>query len=543
MFQNIDNILLKEIIRGGQKNLEVNKAYVDNLNVFPVPDGDTGTNMSLTMNSTVKEVDGENSENVADIIKAFSKGALKGARGNSGVILSQIFKGMAEVISQAKIINTKTFAKALSNGAIIAYDAVTQPKEGTILTVIRVIGDYANKIASRNTDFISFFEKIIKKGNEILAETPEMLPVLKKAGVVDAGGQGLIYILVGMYNILAGIEIIAIEEKGFEGSSEKQVYFEADIHDLDEIKFGYCTEFFVINLKKSSTTADIDKLRDKLSEIGDSVIVVGDLQLIKVHVHTNNPDKALSYALSIGELDKPKIENMFEQNRNLLKARAKQVKKAQGMVSISSGEGFRTLFTELGVDAVLEGGQTMNPSVSDIVNIVNSVAADTVFVFPNNKNIILACEQAKELTKNNLVIIATTNIPMGVSAAMTFDMEASVEENIRSMQNAANSIKSLQVTHAVRDTEMDGFNLHNGDIIGLEKGIIAQGNDPNEVAEKIVDMALNDELYTITIYYGKDIEENKASELQEKLISKYPDRDVISVFGGQPHYFYFLSLE
>lgn len=543
MFQNIDNVLLKDIIKGAQKNLEVNKDYVDNLNVFPVPDGDTGTNMSLTMSATVKEVDAESSTNIADIIKSFSRGALKGARGNSGVILSQIFKGMAEVIAQTKIINTKTFAKALSNGAIVAYDAVTQPKEGTILTVIRVIGDYANRIASRNTDFLVFFEKIIKKGNEILAETPDMLPVLKKAGVVDAGGQGLIYILVGMYNILAGIEIIAIEEDTSEASSEKQLYFEADIHNLDEIKYGYCTEFFIINMKKSSTTSDIDKLRDKLSGIGDCVIVVGDLQLVKVHVHTNNPDKALGYALAIGELDKPKVENMFEQNRNLIKARAKQIKKAQGMVSISSGEGFKILFTELGVDAVLEGGQTMNPSVSDIVDIVNSVAADTVFVFPNNKNIVLACEQAKELTKNNLVVIATTNIPMGVTAAMSFDSDSSIEENIRVMQTAASSIKSLQITHAVRDTEMDGFDLHNGDIIGIDKVIIAQGKDPNEVAIKIIEDALNDELFTITLYYGKDIEEQKALELQDTLMAKYPDRDVMTVYGGQPHYFYFLSLE
>lgn len=544
MITHIDNNLLRELIKGGQKNLELNKAYVDSLNVFPVPDGDTGTNMSLTMNATVKEVEFETSENIADIIKAFSKGALKGARGNSGVILSQIYKGMAEVMSQAKIINTKTFAKALSNGSNIAYDAVTQPKEGTMLTVIRMIGDYANKIASRNTDFIEFLEKIITKGNQVLDETPEMLPVLKKAGVVDAGGQGLLFILTGMYNILAGIEMKAVE--GTESTlseAPKQVFFETDIHNLDSIEFGYCTEFFIINMKKNITTADIDKLRDKLYELGDCVIVVGDLQLVKVHIHTNNPDKALGYALMLGELDKPKIENMFEQNRQLVKARQKQQKKPQGMVSICSGEGFNTLFTELGVDAVLEGGQTMNPSVSDIVDIVNSVAADTVFVLPNNKNIILACEQAKELTSNNLVVIATTNIPMGVAAAMTFDLDTSVEENTRVMQKSACAIKCLQVTHAVRDTEMDGFNLHNGDIIGLDKGIVAQGSDVNEVTIQTIESALTDDYSTITLFYGKDIDENQANSLQEKLMNKYPDRDVIAVNGGQPHYFYLISLE
>jgi DAK2 domain fusion protein YloV len=543
MITNIDNKLLREIITGAKQNLDINKAYVDSLNVFPVPDGDTGTNMSLTMASTVKETEFETSDNTADIIKAFSKGALKGARGNSGVILSQIFKGIAEIVAQSKVINTKTFAKALENGANKAYDAVTHPKEGTILTVIRMIGDYATKIAARNTDFIDFFQKIIKKGEQVLAETPEMLPVLKKAGVVDAGGQGLLYILSGMYYKLAGIEIKAPEETVTASETPKQVFFEADIHDLEEIKYGYCTEFFVINMKSRITTADIDKLRDKLSDIGDSVIVVGDLQLVKVHVHTNEPGKALTYALELGELDKPKIENMFEQNRALLKARETRQNKPQGMVAIGSGEGFRTLFTELGADAVLEGGQTMNPSVSDIVKIVNSVAADTVFVLPNNKNIILACEQAKELTDNTLVVIATSNMPMGIAAAMSFDAEFSIDENTRAMQKAAFSITCLQVTHAVRDTEMDGFDLHSGDIIGLEKGIVAQGSDINEVAKQTIATSITEAHSTITIYYGKDTSEESAAALQEELMNIYPDKDIIAVPGGQPHYFYLISLE
>ncbi|MFW5780465.1 MAG: DAK2 domain-containing protein [Bacillota bacterium] len=544
MLTYIDNALMRKIIIGAKKNLEINNAYVDSLNVFPVPDGDTGTNMSLTMNSTVKEVEQEKSDNIADIIQAFSKGALKGARGNSGVILSQIFKGMAEIISQAKIVNTKTFAKALSNGSDKAYDAVTHPKEGTILTVIRVMGDYANKIALRNADFVEFLEKLLQKGEEILLETPEMLPVLKKAGVIDAGGQGLLYIFSGMYNIIAGKEITAVEEEKITPKeTPKQVYFEADVHNLDDIKYGYCTEFFVINMKKNVTTADIDKLRDKLSELGDCVIVVGDLQLVKVHVHTNNPDKALGYALMLGELDKPKIENMFEQNRELKKEKKKQIKKKQGMVSISSGKGFKQLFEELGVDAVLEGGQTMNPSVSDIVDIVNSVSADTVFIFPNNKNIILACEQARELTKNKLVVVATTNIPMGIAAAMTFNPDTEVDDNLKVMQKAACSIKCLQITHAVRDTEMDGFNLHNGDIIGLGKTILAQGKDINQVSFDTIKSVINDDIATITLFYGEDIDEKTAAKLQQTLEDTYSDRDVIAISGGQPHYYYLISLE
>lgn len=544
MITQIDSNLLREIIKGAQKNLEINKAYVDSLNVFPVPDGDTGTNMSLTMSAIIKELEQEESAEISDIIKAFSKGALKGARGNSGVILSQIYKGMAEVIADANVVNTKTFAKALANGSNIAYDAVNQPQEGTMLTVIRLMGDYANRIASRNTDFIEFFEKIIARANQILDETPEMLPVLKKAGVVDAGGQGLVFIFTGMYNILADIEMIAVEAVDEEiGEAPKQVLFETDVHDLENIQYGYCTEFFIINLKKSATTADIDKLRDKLYGLGDCVIVVGDLQLVKVHIHTNNPDKALAYALSLGELDKPKIENMFEQNRQLVKAKKKQKKKSQGMVSISTGDGFKALFEELGVDAVLEGGQTMNPSVADIIDIVDSVAADTVFVLPNNKNIILACEQAKELTNNNLVVIATKNIAMGIAAAMAFDMDMPVEDNTREMQKAACSIKCLQVTHAVRDTEVNGFNLHNGDIIGIDKEIVAQGTDVNEVACQIISRAITDDYSTITLFYGKDNDEKTASLLQEQLMLKYPDKDVIALSGGQPHYFYLISLE
>ncbi|NCA93095.1 DAK2 domain-containing protein, partial [bacterium] len=399
---NIDNTQLKEMFRGGYQNLMLNKDYVDQLNVFPVPDGDTGTNMGLTMTATIKEMDLVDGKTVKETAQSFAKGALKGARGNSGVILSQIFRGMSEILSDVSSINTKIFAKALLSGSNKAYDAVTQPKEGTILTVIRVVGEFAVKTAGRTSNFIEFFTKILQKGEETLKDTPRLLPVLAKAGVVDSGGQGLMFILTGMYNILAGIEM----KPFFEEEKEKTVDFELDEHDLENIQYAYCTEFFIINLKPITTMADIDRLRDNLSNIGDCVLVVGDLQMVKVHVHTNTPDKALGYALAIGELNLPKIENMLEQNRQL-QANKKKERKETGLLAISSGEGFRNIFLELGADKVLEGGQTMNPSVDDIVKYITDINANNVFVLPNNKNIILACELAQKLVEFNLVVIAT----------------------------------------------------------------------------------------------------------------------------------------
>lgn len=541
MIVNIDGAMLRDMIRGAQLNIEINKQYVDSLNVFPVPDGDTGTNMSLTMNSSVKEIDALEDVSVANVIKAFSRGALKGARGNSGVILSQIFKGMAEIIAEAQQINVKTFARALQKGADVAYDVVTQPKEGTILTIIRVMGEHAVKISNKKYGFIEFLEKVLAKANEMLDKTPEMLPVLKQAGVVDAGGKGLIVILTGMYNILAGVEMTLIEATE-PVAVMQQSALEADIHDLDNIKYAYCTEFFVINLKSTATTADIDKLRDKLSKIGDSLIVVGDLDLVKVHVHTNTPDKALGYALALGELEKPKIENMLQQNREI-KKQSKKEKKPMGMMSVCSGEGLKNIFLELGVDAVIEGGQTMNPSVSDIIKAVDSVAADTVFVFPNNKNIIMVCEQAKELTENRLVVIATTEVPMGIAAAMNFNPEDTVEENTFNMQRAAESVKCLEVTHAIRDTEMDGFNVHVGDFIGLAGGIVAVGDSANSVAMETISISIDDNIATVVIYYGEMVDESEANSLMTELQKAYPDKEIMMMSGGQPHYNYFIGLE
>lgn len=539
----IDNSQLIAMIKGGRQNLALNKDYVDSLNVFPVPDGDTGTNMGLTMDSTVRELDAQNPSEFKDTAAAFAKGALKGARGNSGVILSQIFKGMSETFIEAKTITTKVFAKALLNGANKAYKAVTVPKEGTILTVIRIIGEHAVKVSARTADFEQFFTKILKRGEEALQDTPKLLPILAKAGVVDSGGQGLMYILTGMYNVLAGVEMKPVELKSVSVDTEsKTVSFESDVHDLENIKFAYCTEFFIFNLKKHVTTADIDKLCDQLQTIGDCVLVVGDLEAVKVHVHTNNPDKALGYALKLGELNLPKIENMLEQNRQLQKAK-KTKRKKNGLLSICSGEGFRAMFKELGADEVLEGGQTMNPSVENIVSLVNDINADTVFVLPNNKNIVLACEQAKDMVECELVVVATVNVQQGIAAAMSYDPEAEKDELVDAMTSAYGGISAIQVTHAVRDTEIDGFVLKYGDIIALEDGIVAKGDDINDVVKQALRRHDKNSICLITLYYGEDVKEEDANVLSEELASEYPDADVVVLNGGQAHYFYLISVE
>lgn len=536
---NIDNTQLKDMFRGGYHNLMLNKDYVDQLNVFPVPDGDTGTNMGLTMTATIKEMGAIDGQNIKDTAQSIARGALKGARGNSGVILSQIFKGMSEVFSEVSAINTKIFAKAMLAGSNKAYDAVTQPKEGTILTVVRVMSEFAVKTANRTPNFLDFFKKIIQKGDDTLQDTPNLLPVLAKAGVVDSGGQGFMFIIIGMYNMIANIEMKPFVE---EVQETKTVIFHTDEHDLENIQFAYCTEFFIINLKPMTTMADLDKFRDELSKLGDCVLVVGDLQMVKVHVHTNNPDKALGYALALGELNMPKIENMLEQNRQLI-GNKKRERKEIGMLAISTGNGFKEIFLELNADSVLEGGQTMNPSVDDIVKYVNEINAENVIVLPNNKNIILACEQAKNLLECNLVVIATNNAPEGVAAAMAYETESDIEVIRNNMNNAAKAITCVQVTHAVRDTEFDGFKLRNGDIIALEKEIVAQGKDVDDVVMQALSKKDKNAVCVITLYYGIDVTEKQAGALSSKLQKEFPDSDIMIVNGGQPHYFYLISLE
>ena len=533
---------VRDIFRGGLVNLEINKEYINSLNVFPVPDGDTGTNMSFTMVSAVKAVDAVKDDDVGALCTALAHGALTGARGNSGVILSLIFKGMSKILAESGELSTKSFARALKNGSITAYDVVSSPKEGTILTVIRLMSDYALKIANKKSNFVDFLAAILKKGEEILATTPDMLPILKKAGVVDAGGRGLLTIITGMYNVLAGVEMEPISSENDDISAEI-VDAPLEFESLEDIKFAYCTEFFIINLFPKTTISDIDKLRDKLDKIGDSLIVVGDLDMVKVHVHTNHPDKALGYALLLGELKNPKIENMLEQHRDIMRAKEKKVKKPVGMVAICNGEGIKDVFKDLQVDVVVEGGQTMNPSVEDIVEAVNSVGAETVYILPNNGNIVLAAEQAKELTEAHLVVIATKNIPQGITAAMNFDPNASEEENVEVMREVIKNVRSGQITHAVRDTEMDGFELHSGDIIGLFNGIVAKGDSIDSVVEKTIAKMIDENTAAITLYYGEDVTQECAEVLADSVMASYPFFDVAVYEGGQQHYYYYISVE
>ncbi|HJA02698.1 MAG TPA: DAK2 domain-containing protein [Candidatus Gallimonas gallistercoris] len=548
MQKTINCATFRKMVLVGAKMLENNRAKVDALNVFPVPDGDTGTNMSLTMQSAVKELSTTSSNTFMEVCDCVSKGALRGARGNSGVILSQIFRGICTVLRVSKPeVDTRTFAKAMEQGTKVAYNAVSIPKEGTILTVVRLMSEFAVKVAGKYKDFETFIPAVIAEGDRALAMTPELLPVLKKAGVVDSGGVGLMTIMRGFQAAIMGEEIASeVQTEAVQQQTEADFGDNSDIisMDLGDIQFAYCTEFFVINLKKSTTLADIDKLRENLMNIGDSVICIGDLEMIKVHVHTNSPGVALTYALELGELDRPKIENMLEQNR-ALKAKIEAEKKDQGMLAICAGEGIRDIFKDLFVDRVIEGGQTMNPSASDIATAVQKINAENVFVFPNNKNIILAAEQAKALVDNRTIhVIPTKNVPQGFAAALSFSPEASLEENKTNMIHALDNVKAGQVTHAVRTTNVNGFSITEGDIIGLDdKKILAKSNSIDETVLSLLEKLKEDQHEVITLYYGEGVTEEDAKALSEKVQEAFPDCDVDYHFGGQPVYYYLLSLE
>ena len=538
---------LRDAIISAANNLANNRKPVDDLNVFPVPDGDTGTNMSLTMQSAVKELNACQSYAFVEVCDSISKGALKGARGNSGVILSQILKGICTVIRKVdKEVDVKTFAKALESGTKVAYNAVSMPKEGTILTVIRMMGEHAVKVASKKKTFEEFFQDVIAEGDKALALTPELLPVLKKAGVVDSGGMGLMTIIKGFNAALTGEEIedsfIDVESTGEASDFEDNSAIIG--MDLGEIQYAYCTEFFIINLKRSTTLSDIDRLREKLMGIGDSVICLGDLELVKVHVHTNQPGKALTYALELGELERPKIENMLEQNRQL-RAKLEAEKKEMGMLAICTGAGLSEIFKDLLVDKIIEGGQTMNPSASDIASAAQKINAEHVFVFPNNKNITLAAEQAKSLVENKtLHVIPTKNVPQGFAAALEFDPEMSAEENKINMIHALDNVKVGQVTYAVRNTSINGFSIKEGDIIGLDdKKILAKSQSLEETMLKLIGRMKEDFHQVITLYYGEDVKEEEAEALCEQIAEKYPDCDVDFHNGGQAVYYYIMSLE
>ncbi len=547
MQKTINGATFRRMVNAANIYLETNKKYIDSLNVFPVQDGDTGANLSATFKSATKYVNECPTNNFVDLGDALGKGSMRGARGNSGVILSQIMRGMSIEIVKHQELTTKVWARAMKNGAEYAYKAVSIPKEGTILTVIRVMADSAESAAKKHQDFEGFFDQVLKTGEEILEETTEMLPVLKQAGVVDAGGLGLLDLYKGFYKGLIN------EDEEFilkEAEESKQIVEDnnsiINYENLADIEFAYCTEYMIIELNKKTTISDIDKLREKLMAIGDSVICVGDLELIKVHVHTNEPNLALSYALELGELFNLKIENMVQQNRELKAAREKQKQniKPFGMVSVASGKGITSVYKDLGADYIVEGGQSMNPSANDIAEAVDKVPSEHVFVFPNNKNIVLAAEQAQNFTKRFIHVIPTTSIPEGVAAMLAFNMDSTLEENLEAMHEARKNVKSGAITNAVRTTNMDGLEIKKGDIIGLCEGSIKVKDEKIDVAtEKLVEEMMDDDKVNITIFYGSDVKQEDADKLCESLKEKYPNCEVCVIDGGQPIYFYLISLE
>lgn len=543
MQKTIKGATFAKMVLSASKLLDVSRDYIDSLNVFPVPDGDTGTNMSLTMQSSVKEMKSCKSNNLSDIADSVSRGALRGARGNSGVITSQIFRGICSVLKDYNEADTKAFAKALKSATDVAYSAVSKPKEGTILTVCRMISEHVSAICGKTKDFETLFQEIIAKGEEAVNLTPTLLPVLKKAGVVDSGGTGLLTIYKGMYKGLIGEEIdgAPIEEPEVKADSSME---HADILNLGTIEFGYCTEFFIINLKKKTTLADIDRLKEYLMTIGDCVLVIGDLEFVKVHVHTNNPGQALSKALQLGEIDKVKIENMLEENRELIK-KYEAEKKEIGMLSICSGDGIAAIFKDINVDRVIEGGQTMNPSAQDIADAIIKINAENIFVFPNNKNIILAAEQSKSLVEGKKVyVVPTKSIPQGISAALAMNPEASADENFLEMIHAIDNVSSGMVTYAVRNAKVDGFSLTKGDIIALDnKKVLAKGKDLAKVTGDLIEKLRYNAHSLVNLYYGSDVTEEEATVLQATLAERYPELDVELFYGGQPIYYYIVSLE
>ncbi len=549
MQKSINGATFRKMIINGSKLLDSNKVHVNELNVFPVPDGDTGTNMSMTMLSAAREVSACSTNNMHELCDAVAKGALRGARGNSGVILSQILKGMTSVLATTNEITAKTFAKAFAAGTDIAYKAVTKPKEGTILTVIRAISEAADKAAKKNVELKDFFQTVIDAGENMLRQTPEMLPVLKKAGVVDAGGRGLLILLQGFLNILLGIKEENIEfddnykaaPSSAENPFDEQAHF--NYNDLAEIEYTYCTEFFIVHIYKKTTEADIDLFREKLMNIGDCVLVIGDLNMVKVHVHSNCPGQVLTYALELGELDRVKIENMLEQNRTL-KAQQQEDLKPFGLVSVCAGDGLTAIFKDLLVDNVIEGGQTMNPSADDIAKACDAVKASDVFVFPNNKNIVLAANQAKALSKRKIHVIPTANVPQGFSAVLAFNPNDTVDGNVKNMTEAMGSVRAGSVTYAVRNTQIGDFDLKEGDIIGMDaKDIVAKGDSVNNVTEQLIDSMMNDDVSCISLYFGNDVKEEDANAVAADITKKYRDCDVDVHYGGQPLYYFLVSLE
>ena len=558
----IDAKMLAKMFLAGAKNLESKKEWINELNVFPVPDGDTGTNMTLTIMSAAKDVAAMNANNDLDmksLAKAISSGSLRGARGNSGVILSQLFRGFTKAIRDYDTIDIPLLAEACEKAVETAYKAVMKPKEGTILTVAKSASLKARELADAGeTDLEKYIGDIIERADYVLSQTPEMLPVLKQAGVVDSGGQGLLTVLQGAYDAFLGKEI----DLNFEMPEAKTEFVRPSKETEKEIKFGYCTEF-IIMLENPLPDEEVYAFKDFLNGIGDSIVLVADDELVKVHVHTNDPGKAISKALTYGQLTRMKIDNMREEHQERLiknaekiaaqqaeedkkrKEAAKQPPKENGFIAVSIGEGIKEIFQGLGVDYLIEGGQTMNPSTEDMLTAIEKVNAKNIFILPNNKNIILAANQAKAMTEDkNIIVVPTKTVPQGITAMISYVPEKSAEENEEAMTEGIQMVKTGQVTYAVRDTHIDEKEIHQGDIMGLgDHGLLAVGQDILTVAEETIRAMVDEDSELISIYYGEDMSEEDAESLGEKIEQAYPDCDVEVNYGGQPIYYCVVSVE
>ena len=554
---NVD-VLAKMFLAGAQ-NIEAKKDYINELNVFPVPDGDTGTNMSMTIMSAAKEVTALNKPAMKDLAKAISSGSLRGARGNSGVILSHLLRGFTKAIKEEKEIDVLALAAACQRARDTAYKAVMKPKEGTILTVASGIATKAAEMAEETDDLEVFIPAVIEHAQDVLNQTPEMLPVLKEAGVVDSGGQGLLEVIKGAYDAFLGKEIDYSVIEPSTGVTVNKVNAE----DTADIKFGYCTEFIILT-EKEFTEDDEREFKKFLSSIGDSIVCVADDDVVKIHVHTNDPGLAIQKALTYGQLSKMKIDNMREEHQEKLIRDAEKLaeqqaneeaaheekkpaepRKAMGFIAVSIGAGMNEIFKELGADYIIEGGQTMNPSTEDMLNAIDRVNADTVFILPNNKNIVLAANQAKSLVEEKeIIVIPTKTVPQGITAIINFMPDADAKTNEEAMLEEIKNVKTGQVTYAVRDTHIDDKEIHEGDIMGIgDSGILAVGKDLEETTKELIANLVDEDSELISIYYGEEVSEEDAEKFTEEITELYPDVDVDIQFGGQPIYYYVLAVE
>ena len=544
--------MLAKMFLAGAKNLEVKKEWINELNVFPVPDGDTGTNMTLTIMSAAKEVINLQDEDMMTICKAISSGSLRGARGNSGVILSQLFRGFTKTIREYEEIDIPTLATATEKAVESAYKAVMKPKEGTILTVAKGMADKARELAEEGCDDMElYFRQIIEYGDEVLAKTPDMLPVLKQAGVVDSGGQGLMQVMKGAFDAFLGREI----DFTLEASKESTVK-EGSASSVDqEIKYGYCTEFIILLNKTFNIKNEID-FKEYLESIGDSIVVVADGDVVKVHVHTNDPGLAIQRALKYGALSNMKIDNMRLEHQEKINKEQQMKEQEQkkepemphkevGFIAVSVGEGMSEIFRGLGADYIIEGGQTMNPSTEDMLNAIDRVNADTIFILPNNKNIILAANQAKTMVEDKkIIVIPTKTVPQGITAIINYVPDMDPEDNAATMECEIKNVLTGQVTYAVRDTMIDDKEIKQGDYMGIgDSGILSVGRDMEEVTFNMIRAMMHDDLELISIYYGSDVSEEAAEAIKAKVEETYPDCDVELQMGGQPIYYYVISME